>query len=718
MLIIAAASGVTMIVDRLTQERTAYFWQSGVIIFFVTALFAAIYLFIVRKFIVNPINIMAKAADSFVYKNLNSESTIEDSEILSMDITTGDELQDLSESLKSMVRKTDLYVAKILSAEYIKNELALQTKDLEHKTQLAVSANESKSKFLATMSHEIRTPMNAIIGISEIQLMRPDLPPDIADALAKIQTSGSGLLGIINDILDFSKIESGKLDLSPAEYELPSLINDAVQLNIVRIQSKPIEFQLEVDPELYANMFGDELRIKQILNNILSNAFKYTRAGAVTLSVSSKRDGDAIWLRLSVADTGQGMSEENVRALFEEYSRFNEAANRATEGTGLGMSITRRLAEMMDGKIDVTSELGKGSVFTVTIKQGYLNDVVIGAELAQKLRNFEFAADRQKKVANVVYTDMSFGRVLIVDDVETNLYVAEGLMSPYKLSIETAVSGFEAISKIEAGTVYDIIFMDHMMPEMDGIETVKRIRSMGYDRPIVALTANALAGNDKMFKENGFDGFISKPIDIRQLHAALNKFVRDRHKGEAVIIEQAPAARTNNAKNNAKLMDFFRRDALKAVVTLRETAQNGDLLLFATTAHAMKSACANIDEKELSELAAKLEFAAKGGDTDFIGANVDNFLAKLSVFVKPDSVGREEITEWIIEEDTDFLRAKLSALKAAARNFDSSDANAVLAELRGKRWNKETLKLLSAIEEKILFSDFDEAIELCEARLV
>jgi len=235
------------------------------------------------------------------------------------------------------------------------------------KARQAEAATRSKSEFLAAMSHEIRTPMNAIIGIAQIQMQKEDLPDEYASALEKIYTSGSNLLSIINDILDMSKIETGKMELNPAEYDMPSLINDAVQINIVRVGSKLIEFKLDVNENLPSRLYGDELRLKQILNNLLSNAIKYTENGSVKLSVNHCADGEDVILRFVVEDTGQGMKSEDRQRLFSEYLRFNTDANRATEGTGLGLNITRKLVEMMSGTIGVESEYGKGSVFTVTV---------------------------------------------------------------------------------------------------------------------------------------------------------------------------------------------------------------------------------------------------------------------------------------------------------------------------------------------------------------
>jgi len=407
------------------------------------------------------------------------------------------------------------------------------------------AANHSKSNFLATMSHEIRTPLNAILGIAQLEMQNETIPDRYMAAFEKIHSSGINLLGIINDILDLTKIETGKMELSPIEYDVPSLINDAVQLNIVRIGSKPIEFKLSVDQNLPSRLYGDEIRIKQILNNLLSNAIKYTEKGQIQLSVKHIIINENIMLVLSVSDTGQGMKEEDRRNVFDEYARFNTEANRSIEGTGLGLNIIKRIVEMMEGDIGVESELGKGSTFTVTIKQQSADNSPIGEELARKLNNFTFTSKKQNRQENAREL-MPYGSVLVVDDVEINLYVACEILLSYKLEVETADSGIAVIEKIENGKKYDVIFMDHMMPKMDGIETTKRLRERGYKGFIIALTANALVGNDQMFENNGFNGFIAKPIDLKQINAMLNKFVRDMHPEEAKKYKSEAVSQNSN----------------------------------------------------------------------------------------------------------------------------------------------------------------------------
>jgi signal transduction histidine kinase len=396
---------------------------------------------------------------------------------------------------------------------------------LESAKAEADKANKSKSTFLATMSHEIRTPLNAIIGITQVQLQDTNLPQTYHDALETIYTSGNSLLMIINDILDLSKIETGKLDLNPEEYDVSSLINDTVQLNIVRIGSKKIEFVLDVDERVPSKVLGDGLRLKQILNNLISNAIKYTSEGHVKLTVRCNPDGDETVMLFQVEDTGQGISHDDQKMLFSEYTRFNAEDNTFTEGTGLGLAITKKLAEMMGGNITFESERGKGSTFSVTVVHKAIDCKPIGADVAERLRRFTFV-DETHALSQIDYTQLSHGSVLVVDDVEINLQVAEAVLKPYDLSIELLGSGIAAIERIKSGKVYDIVFMDHMMPEMDGVAATEKLRELGYTGVIIALTANALVGNESMFHEHGFDGFLPKPIDIHVLDELLKKYIK------------------------------------------------------------------------------------------------------------------------------------------------------------------------------------------------
>jgi len=599
----------------------------------------------------------------------------------------------------------------------------------------AEAANNSKSRFLANMSHEIRTPLNAVIGIAQIEMQDESLSDKHMAAFEKIHSSGNTLLGIINDILDMSKIETGKMELNPVEYDVPSFIHDTIQLNIVRIGSKPIEFSLSVDENLPSRLFGDEIRLKQILNNLLSNAIKYTDKGQVHLSVNCQIDNEDVTLVFSVSDTGQGMKEEDREKLFSEFVRLNSGTNRAIEGTGLGLSITKKLIEMMNGNISVESEYGKGSAFNVTVKQQSVKSPPIGAELAQRLINFKFTSRNQNRQV-ITRELMPYGSVMVVDDVDTNLYVARGLLLPYKLEIELANSGLTAIKKLESGKKFDVVFMDHMMPQMDGIETTKRIRESGYTGIIVALTANALAGNDEMFARNGFDGFIPKPIDIRQLNTLLNKFVRDRHPEEAVKYKPETVESKDTAALDAidpKVKQIFRADAGKAIITMKETISGGNLKLFTITAHAMKSALANVGEQDASKSAAALENAGLQGDRDFISANMERFIETLEdLIVKfteaADETGNVDVThpdvsdhdepDQDLSEDASYLKEQLLIVKTACENYDDDVAYAALDRLKEKTWRKETSGMLEQIRDMLfIYSDFDGAAKQIDKAL-
>ena len=530
-----------------------------------------------------------------------------------------DELGILSNSIGDMVDKL------------VEREL------LEQALEAAKTASKAKSSFLANMSHEIRTPMNAILGITEIQLQDENLEQHIKEAFKKIYNSGHLLLSIINDILDLSKIEAGKMELLIDKYEVVSLINDAATINRMRIGSKQIEFELDIDENTPSTLYGDELRIKQILNNLLSNAFKYTEKGVVKLSVyaeavdnSGELKESVVTLILKISDTGHGMTKEQISKLFDQYSRFNMDASRTTEGTGLGMSITNNLIHMMKGTISVESELNKGSVFTVRLPQKYAGSGAIGKELAESLRKFRLKDADNTKRTHVVYEPMPYGSVLVVDDVLTNLDVAKGLMLPYGLKIDVAASGFEAIAKIKESNVYDIIFMDHMMPKMDGIETTKNIRDLGYTRTIVALSANAVVGQSDIFLANGFDDFISKPIDIRKLNAILKKYVRDKQ----------PLAIIEATNRQMHLFKTFIPESLKAISALEtiydkhDAYEDDDMQMYIITAGKMKSALSNIGETELSAFAGKLEKAGQEKDIAVIAAETPVFLDELRTVSK------------------------------------------------------------------------------------
>jgi signal transduction histidine kinase/CheY-like chemotaxis protein len=607
--------------------------------------------------------------------------------------------------------------------------------DTERQRLEAEAASKAKSSFLSTMSHEIRTPMNAILGITEIQLQNEALDQNTREALEKIYTSGDLLLGIINDILDLSKIEAGKMELAISRYDITSLISDTVQLNIMSIGSKSIEFKLCLDENTPLLLFGDEYRVKQVLNNILSNAFKYSISGTVKLSISAEpvKDNDnEVILVIIVSDTGQGMSEDQVSRLFEEYSRFNLEANRSTEGTGLGMNITQNLLRLMNGEISIKSEPGRGSVFTVRIPQGKAGSEVVGREASENMRQFRTSGRAQMKRVQISREPMPYGSVLIVDDMETNVYVVKGLLAPYQLKLDSAGSGAEAVEKIKCGNVYDIIFMDHMMPQMDGMEATQIIRNMGYTQPIVALTANAVAGQAEIFLRNGFNDYIFKPIDIRQLNTILNNLIRDIQPPH--IIEEA---RKNAQAQNEQLRlsgngmpqpavdpylsEIFTRDALKALAVLEKVSEENDyndknnMRAFIVSVHGIKNALANIGKTDLSATAAKLERAGREEKIDIIQSETSVFMDSLRAIVEDIKPKKETVAIEQTDENKPYLNEMLLAIKTACGNYDESTADNALAELRKTTWSLRIDALLGTIAEQLLHSDFEEVADTIDA---
>ena len=512
-------------------------------------------------------------------------------------------------------------------AAYIE-DLSIIRKVIEDakKLELAEESSLAKSRFLARMSHEIRTPITAVMGISEIQLQNPNLPLDIEEAFAKIYDSARILYGILGDVLDISKIEAGKVEIVIAKYEFQASIVDVMQIHFMQLGGKNIKFVVDVDENIPVFLLGDELHLKQALNNILSNAVKYTERGSITIEVKcdylgGENENDDVNLVIRVADTGCGMSAEQIREIQNEYMHFHIKENRFTQGTGLGMPIVYSLVELMKGSIKIESEVGVGTAVTLRLPQKIASSEKLGNEAARQLERVEDGLLSRKLRIDFEPEPMPYGSVLIVDDVDANIYVAKGLMGFYGLNIESASSGMEAIKKIEAGRKYDIIFMDHMMPELDGFEATKILRERGYNEPIVAFTANAVIGQADEFLKNGFDGFISKPIRAAHLNTILNKFVRDKQSDETLqrakentVLKPDSTIITNYLEENevsVKLRRDFLRTKRNALREIDECLEKSDIKTAHRLAHNLKGLAGLIGEHTLLSLAQSLENSLK-----------------------------------------------------------------------------------------------------------
>lgn len=401
-------------------------------------------------------------------------------------------------------------------------EIQENSKKMEKLKLAADNANKAKSSFLANMSHEIRTPINAVLGMDEM-ILREAENEDIREYAVNIKRAGETLLSLVSDILDFSKIESGKMTLINESYNTAELIRDLSTVFSIRMNEKGLSFIVEADKNIPSVLKGDEVRLKQIVMNLLSNACKYTREGSVTLKVTGEKADNTYRLTVSVEDTGIGIKEENIARLFETFERIDEKKNRHIEGTGLGLNITRNLLILMGSDIQVESTYGKGTRFFFTVEQQIINSEPIG-ELS----------DSEQRKEKYIKLDTTFAapdaKVLVVDDNAVNLAVMKGLLKRTKVQVDMADSGKKCLRHVKDNK-YDVIFMDHLMPEMDGIETLKAMKSMednlNKDTPVIVLTANAVAGSREMYMAAGFNDYITKPVDGRKIEEVLYNLLPD-----------------------------------------------------------------------------------------------------------------------------------------------------------------------------------------------
>ncbi len=449
-------------------------------------LMSALLLFALRVSIVNRINFLSSQIDSF-----SNSRALETADAIRNYNFGNDEIATLAGNTANMICEIK-----------------------EHEDEVSKVA-KMKSDFLANMSHEIRTPMNAVIGMSDL-ILREEISDKARSYATQIKSSGNSLITIINDILDFSKIESGNMDIVKGEYEPSVMIDEVVNMTVHSLKGKPVEIKTDINPTLPEELYGDSVRIKQVLVNLVSNAIKFTKEGVVDIGVDYERlDDNNIMLKFEVSDTGIGIKDEHLNRIFESFSQVDSTRNRAVEGTGLGLAITKRLIELMNGTVSVESEFGKGSVFTIELPQEVCRIKSADANVSEGVAKsvLEFIAPEAK--------------VMVVDDNQVNLFIMSGMLEPFGIKPVCVASGQEAID--EAGKMdYDIVFMDHMMPQMDGVEAAKIIREQypQYKKiPVIAFTANAVEEAKKMLIESGMDDFLSKPVDSAGITRILRRWL-------------------------------------------------------------------------------------------------------------------------------------------------------------------------------------------------
>lgn len=649
------------------------------------------------------------------------------------------------------VKKSNSMV-KFISLKAQSNQELLKVVEIKRKE--AKSAGKAKTDFLANMSHEIRTPMNAICGMSDL-LLQTKLTDEQLDYVSTIKLSSDNLLSIINDILDFSKIEAGKMELVPQSYNLLSPLYSLQNTIDVRIGERPLDFKISIKRDMPTELYGDEVRVQQVILNLLTNAVKYSNQGHIELIVDyEKLENDEIMLKATVKDQGIGIKKEDMPKLFEAFSQVDMERNHRIEGTGIGLTITERLVRSMGGSITLESEYGVGTTFYVSMRQKVedFNSVIdtestddfVVISHSNILKGF---VSGKKKIAKFIAPD---AKVLVVDDNEANLKVAKGLMGQYKLSVRTCTSGKAALDILETDKSFDILFIDHMMPEMDGVELTKILRSSNDDYlkyvPIIALTANAIKGVSEMFLANGFTEYLSKPIDTERLGEVLNKWIPENKKEEAMEEEESVADKNQAVDDNEEnLLNMLRQvenvdydkamtlcgkseDILLSVIEvyvksysqikerIDSTYAKEDLKNYAIEVHGVKSSSRSIGNDVLGEMAYRLEIEAKDGNIAYVKENHSEFVMKYEQFVGKlkeivDKLKTEEKIEKVKFSKEEML-SMINECISLYDEFETTKAEEVLKKLQCAECDENIMNLINdAIDSAELF-DFDEVTKI------
>ncbi len=635
-------------------------------------------------------------------------------------------------------------------------------------------ANQAKSRFLANMSHEIRTPINAIMGMDEL-ILRDDISQEVRERALDIRIASNSLLSIVNDILDMSKIESGKMKLVAEQYDMAEFLSSLVSMIQVRCDEKNLKFRVNIDDISPRYLYGDNVRLRQILLNLLSNAVKYTPSGEVVFEMKemSRRDlpqgkielpgieepeegsedntdetgKKQVMLRFTVRDSGIGIKEEDMEKLFQPFERLDEKKNRSIQGTGLGLDIARQMIEMMGGELGCRSTYGKGSEFYFTIPQNVTSEKVLGIRWREGAKQLEPGMSDP----SIPLFEAPEARVLVVDDNEMNLAVATGLLKRTKVKITTAISGIEALNILEDNE-FDMIFLDHMMPEMDGIETLHKMRERDIKTPVVALTANAVAGVKEMYLKEGFEGYLSKPIDGTTMEKMMMEFLpaskMQKPRGRAAAVPGAglapsePDTKTElpewlnevetidtkeGLKNNAdkemfiSMLGIFYRSIDEKSSEIRGYYEQEDWKNYTIKVHALKSSARIIGAVKLSDLAQELEDAGNADDIEKIKEKTEGFLGMYEEYKKtlspidPALYGESDRADERPDVDPAMLEDAYSSLKEFSEAQDYDLAEMVINSLKEFKLPEKDDEKIRSVAKCLYELKWDEINDLLES---
>lgn len=623
---------------------------------------------------------------------------------------------------------------------------------MDREKQQALQASESKGRFLASMSHEIRTPIHAVLGMNTM-ILRESKEPRIREYAQDIQNAGQTLLALINDILDISKLESGKLEILPAEYDFSSLIYDVMNMMEMKARDKGLTLNLSLDRETPSRLWGDDVRIRQILVNLISNAIKYTESGSVTLAVHADILGDTAKLTFRVEDTGIGIRQEDLEKLFHEFERIEEQRNRKIEGTGLGMNITTQLLERMGSRLQVESVYGEGSVFSFELMQKVMSHEPVG-DLEQRIRK------RAEEYSYHVMFTAPEARILVVDDNEVNRRVFVKLLKATQVQVDEAAGG-EACLEIVRRKAYDLIFLDHMMPDLDGIAVLHRMREWeDYPcqyTPVIALTANAVAGAREMYLGEGFQDFLSKPINPEKLEKMIMTMLpKDKvicgdtisvspvgemaEEAEEMILPELEGIDWDYARLHCRDMELLKdiidqfyasleaeaarlEDLLEDLLESPEGTEEADpetLRRFRIQVHSMKNSAAMAGAVSLSGVARILEYAARDGRKEMISNITPAFLKEWRNMkdILRSVAEKRDIEEGEEEPNAALTKELLRLLENAMEEMDVDTADAIMCQLKGFVYRERAAEAVEKLALAVMDLDAEGTMEWSRQLLV